>query len=464
MRCLLPLLLCLPAFAAEVTFTPEEIATFPQGPQGDPGPQGPEGPIGPQGPAGAQGPAGVQGPTGADGAQGPAGDPGPTGPVGPQGPAGLDGAQGPTGPQGPPGTSDLAYDSGSCTATTPQGTVSFLCSLDGEPPPVLAECEDGTDNDSDGLIDLADPGCASASDDDEFNSPPPPVAGSAYPGVPEYSYRDQLPDINAAADVTSCPDGGNFDGSPGDWVVITCTTNSRTQISGSYYVIQNSTFGHRVNLSGGPYAVRNNFIDPGGSYGGALNPSGSDILIEGNEVTGNGSIPSSADNHGINLGGSSNRVWILGNHIHENSGDAIQFCHGCVGGEHNGPSNIYIAGNNLHDDEENAIDLKEFLGPVVVVCNNMHGYEDFGESGHGEAFRLNDEGEQGEVWATRNQYADNQGGDIWPQQSDATSYFLDEGTTDIREGATVVANGAQALPYYAQYLSQYGVDLNTDCP
>ena len=37
-----------------------------------------------------------------------------------------------------------------------------------EPAP-LAACEDGLDNDGDGLIDLADPGCNNSSDDDEFN-------------------------------------------------------------------------------------------------------------------------------------------------------------------------------------------------------------------------------------------------------------------------------------------------------
>jgi len=41
--------------------------------------------------------------------------------------------------------------------------------------PVLAQCEDGIDNDADGLIDFpADPGCIDALDDDETDSTPPP--------------------------------------------------------------------------------------------------------------------------------------------------------------------------------------------------------------------------------------------------------------------------------------------------
>ena len=39
------------------------------------------------------------------------------------------------------------------------------------PKPVYA-CEDGIDNDSDGLVDFPDdPGCTSETDDDEFNQP-----------------------------------------------------------------------------------------------------------------------------------------------------------------------------------------------------------------------------------------------------------------------------------------------------
>ncbi|MBI4151938.1 hypothetical protein HY496_03120, partial [Candidatus Woesearchaeota archaeon] len=53
------------------------------------------------------------------------------------------------------------------------------------PPPPPAQCADGKDNDNDGLIDLADPGCASPQDNDETNvvvpppPPPPPPAQCA---------------------------------------------------------------------------------------------------------------------------------------------------------------------------------------------------------------------------------------------------------------------------------------------
>jgi Ca2+-binding RTX toxin-like protein len=54
---------------------------------------------------------------------------------------------------------------------------TFDLYVEQEAPPV-PQCSDGTDNDHDGRVDLADPGCASASDNDERNAssqPPPEV-------------------------------------------------------------------------------------------------------------------------------------------------------------------------------------------------------------------------------------------------------------------------------------------------
>jgi hypothetical protein len=46
------------------------------------------------------------------------------------------------------------------------------------PPPPVAACADGRDNDGDGRVDLNDPGCSSASDNDEANVvQPPPLTG-----------------------------------------------------------------------------------------------------------------------------------------------------------------------------------------------------------------------------------------------------------------------------------------------
>ena len=50
-------------------------------------------------------------------------------------------------------------------------TFGFCANRDQKP--VTYQCSDGIDNDGDGLVDLSDPGCASAEDNDETNETPP---------------------------------------------------------------------------------------------------------------------------------------------------------------------------------------------------------------------------------------------------------------------------------------------------
>ena len=64
-------------------------------------------------------------------------------------------------------------------------TVTATVSNATTPPPLPAQCADGIDNDGDGLIDMADPGCTSPSDNDETDPAPPgtepaPIAGQGY--------------------------------------------------------------------------------------------------------------------------------------------------------------------------------------------------------------------------------------------------------------------------------------------
>ncbi len=85
--------------------------------------------------------------------------------------------------------------------------------------PAPAQCADGIDNDGDGKIDLADPGCASASDTDESNPPPAACADGldndgdgkidlADPGCANASDNDET---NTAAP-PACADGIDNDG------------------------------------------------------------------------------------------------------------------------------------------------------------------------------------------------------------------------------------------------------------
>lgn len=182
---------------------------------------------------------------------------------------------------------------------------------------------------------------------------------------------------------------------------------------GTYGIVENLTMQRWTFASGAGnhhLVLRHSTIADHPGTGGAVIPGTgtSDIVIYDNEIARNGVIPSSADHHGVNVLSLTNNIWIVDNHIHHNSGDAVQFCNNCVTAAGNtGPANVYIGRNELHDDEENAIDLKEFIGPVIVSQNKMYGYQVGTFSGNGDAIRVNDEGEQGEVWFLFNDIWDN---------------------------------------------------------
>ncbi len=92
-------------------------------------------------------------------------------------------------------------------------TGRFDLYIEGEAVPPLPQCSDRADNDGDGRVDLADPGCTSAGDSDERNPPPPPPpANNDKPGggstkVAATSGNDRL--TGTAAGETICGLGGS---------------------------------------------------------------------------------------------------------------------------------------------------------------------------------------------------------------------------------------------------------------
>ena len=226
-------------------------------------------------------------------------------------------------------------------------------------------------------------------------------------------------------------------------------TGSNFELTGSYGIIENidvSRFSFTGSLTNHHLAIRHSHIhdNPGtGSSMSAVDNS-NNIVIWDNEINNNGVIPSSADHHGISFKENTTDIWIVDNHIHHNSGDGIQFCHSCVG-DGTGPARIYIGRNNIHHDEENAMDFKEFIGPVIVSENIIHDYVTGTFSGKGDAIRINDEGSQGDIWFLNNviynaELAFN------PAASVATSYIIGNkihditGLSAIRYDGTFVIN------------------------
>lgn len=150
------------------------------------------------------------------------------------------------------------------------------------------------------------------------------------------------------------------------------------------------------------------------------------------------------DFHATAAMATSKHVWILNNHIHHNSGDGFQACHvsglssPCL---NNPPENIYIGGNLMHEDRENAIDLKTIRN-VVISQNNMYGYGNsttsqgdavaIGTNGFGAGADTTGAGPQN-VWVLFNEVSDSFQGMRVEGVSDAT--FIGNYVHDIENFA-----------------------------
>jgi len=177
-----------------------------------------------------------------------------------------------------------------------------------------------------------------------------------------------------------------FEGTANDPVLILGQGASRVRFDGggqrasfayrgSYGLVENLDFYHKTRhlIAGDHLALRNvavhnpddAFID----FNPVVSVVGHDVLISGSEIF-NNRQENEVDSHGIQASEGSYNVWILGNELHNNSGDSFQACHGCFSEP---PHHIYIGRNVMHEDRENAIDLKA-VHDVVISENLVYGY------------------------------------------------------------------------------------------
>jgi subtilisin family serine protease len=119
--------------------------------------------------------------------------------------------------QGQPAASPATVASALFSATTKDKVTAsssindhllFVDGGGGSPPPPPPACSNGVDDDGDGLTDFpADPGCSSASDNDEFNAPPAPAPACSN-GLDDDG--DGLIDFPADPGCTSASDTNEF--------------------------------------------------------------------------------------------------------------------------------------------------------------------------------------------------------------------------------------------------------------
>ncbi|MBN1805944.1 MAG: putative Ig domain-containing protein [Sedimentisphaerales bacterium] len=120
-----------------------------------------------------------------------------------------------------------------------------------------------------------------------------------------------------------------------------------------------------------------------GTYGSGSENIVNNVVIYNNHIHHYGDyswtgIGDKNDAMGVGIGRYSEYVWIVDNHIHHNGGDSIH-----VGNSAERTARyIYIGRNNMHDDRENAIDVKE-AQDVIISQNTMYNYTDQGRADNG---------------------------------------------------------------------------------
>ncbi|MCP3103863.1 right-handed parallel beta-helix repeat-containing protein [Myxococcus sp. K15C18031901] len=111
----------------------------------------------------------------------------------------------------------------------------------------------------------------------------------------------------------------------------------------------------------------------GGAFGSGISTdSGArGVTLENNHI--HDFDQGSTDSHGIVIAPTSQDITVRGNDIHGNSGDSVQ-CLGPEGFSNDTPAKgVLIEDNHLHDNRENAVDLKT-CHDVTVRNNRMHGF------------------------------------------------------------------------------------------
>jgi len=182
--------------------------------------------------------------------------------------------------------------------------------------------------------------------------------------------------------------------------------NSRLHIEGSYLILENFDMsgGMRINLNNSPHhiAFRHNALHAEGinvDFNPAFGGGGNDIVIYDSHIHHFWRIVNGEpdDCHAITPGAGSLRWWVLTNEINNNSGDSFQATHNASTAP---PRYLYIGGNLLHEDRENAVDLK-YSQDVVISQNVIYGYASASTS-DGSSIVLGSDGATERAWVLFN--------------------------------------------------------------
>ena len=199
----------------------------------------------------------------------------------------------------------------------------------------------------------------------------------------------------------------------------TGTTYRLVGITGSYVVMEGFDFiNSPPRLEGDFLTLRDNEVRdrppaPGGA--GIYTAGSRDSVILRNHIHNNGDPNYHEENdiHGVQVAAGALRIWIVDNHMHHNGGDSVQVNSGINGTL---ARYIYIGRNEMHDEGENAVDIKT-AEDVIISQNTAYNFDptNYPSSGSdGSAIVINDDnihnGLNNRVWVIFNRIRDSRHG------------------------------------------------------
>jgi hypothetical protein len=212
-----------------------------------------------------------------------------------------------------------------------------------------------------------------------------------------------------------------------------------TSSATSHICIRNSRFeGPDNNTSAGNHAVLH-----------MQGPSDADadvihhLVVFNNEIFGFGDSRETAqqnDYHGVSVRLNTQSVWLVGNHIYRMGGDGMQ-----VGNQNIPTGNrmaryLYLAGNDIHDNLENCIDVKGCTD-VVISENRLHAIEN-APSAEGAALVVHDYSDR--VYILANLLFDSYVGISSPSDGPAENFIMMNVFRDIQyRDIQIFGSGAQ---------------------
>lgn len=177
--------------------------------------------------------------------------------------------------------------------------------------------------------------------------------------------------------------------------VVGLQNNRNIALIGAYVIVEGFVMENlQVVPIGNHQAIRDSEIRgmppaPGGSA--VFIGAHSDIVVLRNVIHNNGdpNYPTENDIHGVLVGTGAERAWIMDNEMYGNGGDSVQINSGSA----TMARLIYVARNRMHDEGENAVDIKT-AEDVIVSQNRCWNFKptNFAVSGSdGTAIVVNDD-------------------------------------------------------------------------